>query len=203
LNRDECNKKEGESQVARVEKLILASASPRRSEILTIAGWPFEAIPADIDEQVKDSEDPVSYVERLAFEKAHTIAGRAVSGLVLGVDTIVLLDGRIIGKPESKDDAKSMLRDLRNRWHEVLSGVALLRAGTERKIITHQRTRVHFTDFSDSDIEWYVGTGEPMDKAGAYAIQGKGAIFVDRIEGDYWNIVGLPIQLVYKISSDL
>ena len=183
------------------EKLILASKSPRRAEILAAAAWPFEQMAAGIDETRYQSEDAVVYVKRLAQTKAEAVAQKIGKGLVLGADTVVVVEGEILGQPRDEEDARRMLRLLNGKWHEVLTGVAFVRAGeTNQTIVDHQSTRVRFCEMSDEEINWYVSTGEPSDKAGAYAIQGKGGIFIEKIEGDYFNIVGLPIRLVYELS---
>jgi septum formation protein len=186
------------------EKIILASKSPRRAEILRTAGWEFEAIVAAIDETRAPDEDAVSYVKRLAETKAKTVAGRVSSGLVLGADTVVVIAGEILGQPRDDEDARRMLKLLSGEWHEVLTGVALVRAGNSgEKLVEHETTRVRFAELSNQEIDWYVATGEPRDKAGAYAIQGKGGIFINEIEGDYFNIVGLPVRLVYELARRL
>jgi septum formation protein len=179
------------------EKIILASKSPRRAELLRSIGWDFECRAANIDEARRDSEDAVSYVERLAVEKAGTIAKQAADSLVLGADTVVVVEGEILGQPGDDVNARRMLTLLSGKWHEVVTGVALVR-GVE-KLVDHQITRVRFSDLSAKEIDWYVSSGEPHDKAGAYAIQGQGGIFIEGIEGDYFNIVGLPIRLVYQM----
>ena len=179
------------------EKIILASKSPRRAEILRSVGWEFETQAANIDETRHESEDAVSYVTRLAREKAATIAQRAPDGLVLGADTVVVIGEIILGQPRDDEDARRMLTLLSGKWHEVLTGVALLRG--DETLIEHESTRVRFCELSGEEIDWYVSTGEPRDKAGAYAIQGRGAIFIEGIEGDYFNIVGLPVRLVYEM----
>jgi len=180
-----------------MEKIILASKSPRRAEILRAVGWDFETRPANIDETRGDSEDAITYVKRLAREKAETIAGVDPQNLVLGADTVVVVDGEIMGQPGDDPKAQWMLKTLSGKWHEVLTGVALLRG--EQAIVDHECTRVRFADLSEEEIEWYVSTGEPHDKAGAYAIQGLGGVFIEEIEGDYFNIVGLPVRLVYEM----
>ncbi len=184
------------------EKLILASRSPRRAEILNAVGWPFEAIAADIDESVLSGEDAVTYVQRLARTKAETIAARVESGLVLGADTTVVIDNEILGQPHNDDDARRMLKLLSGRWHEVVTGVALVRAGAET-LVDHETTRVRFAELTDGEIDWYVASGEPKGKAGAYGIQGKAALFITEIEGDYFNVVGLPVRLVFEMSDKL
>ena len=185
------------------ETLVLASASPRRAEILRAVGWPFEAEAADVDEALRAGEQVVRYVERLAREKAVAVAGRRLFGLVLGADTVVVCDGEVLGKPRDEGEARRMLRRLRGRWHEVLTGVALVRAETKQAVTAHARTRVRFAQMTDAEVDWYVATGEPADKAGAYAVQGQGALFIEAIDGDYWNVVGLPIRLVYQLSAEL
>ena len=189
------------------EELLLASSSPRRAEILRAVGWPFRAFAVNIDESLKPSEQPVPYVLRLAREKdeAATQQQQSSSRLVLGADTIVVADGNMLGKPRDAEDARRMLRLLSGRWHEVLTGVALLRARehTERSATAHETTRVRFSRLSDEEIDWYVATGEPMDKAGAYAIQGRAALFIEAIDGDFWNVVGLPVRLVYKLVREM
>lgn len=184
------------------ERLWLASASPRRAEILRSVGWPFETLAVEIDESPRDGEEAAAYVERLALDKAEAAACRCSSGLVLGADTTVVADAEMLAKPLDEEDARRMLRALRARWHEVLTGVALVRVGKEARltVVAHQTTRVRFGHLSEEEIDWYVNTGEPMDKAGAYAVQGRAALFIEEIEGDYWNVVGLPIRLVYKLA---
>ena len=182
------------------EKLILASRSPRRAEILRAVGWEFTAQAANIDETRHPSENAVAYVKRLAREKANTIATTATGGIVLGADTVVVIEDEILGQPSDDADAKRMLQLLSGKWHEVLTGVALQRIGSE-PLVEYERTRVRFCEMSEEEIDWYVASGEPRDKAGAYAIQGKGGLFVEEIEGDYFNIVGLPIRLVYEMMQ--
>lgn len=182
------------------EKLILASGSPRRKELLTAAGWEFEAITAGIDESVRPDEDPSAYVQRLAREKAEAVAAKLERGLVLGADTTVVVDHQILGQPVDDRDAKRMLLLLSGKWHEVLTGVALVRVGGESRV-EYETTRVRFADMSEREIDWYVATGEARGKAGAYGIQGAAGLFIEEIQGDYFNIVGLPIRLVYELSG--
>ena len=181
------------------QKLILASKSPRRAEILRAAGWAFEAVAANIDETRHDNEDAVSYVRRLAQTKAETIAEQFPHSLVLGADTIVLIDEEILGQPGDPASAARMLKLLSGKWHEVLTGVALVRVNDPHCLVEHEVTRVRFAELSDEEISWYVATGEPLDKAGAYAIQGRAAPFIEEIQGDYFNIVGLPLRRVYRL----
>jgi septum formation protein len=184
--------------------LILASASPRRSQLLAQAGFTFQVIPAHIPEDPYPNEDPIGYVSRLAREKAqavfaqlsaHPQAGGEVA--VLGADTTVTLDNQILGKPEDPADAARMLRLLSGRTHRVITGVALVTA--EHTQVAAETTAVHFLALSDEEIAAYVATGEPMDKAGAYAIQGRAARWIPRIEGCYFNVVGLPLALVSSL----
>ena len=186
-----------------LEPLVLASASPRRAEILRSVGWPFEAAAANIDETARSEEDVSEYVERLACEKAEAVAVGRVSGLVLGADTVVAVGGEVLGKPADTEDARRMLRLLSGRWHEVLTGVAVVRAETKEVLVAHERTRVRFAAMTDAEIDWYISTGEPTDKAGAYGVQGRAALFIEEIEGDYRNIMGLPIRLVYKLMGEI
>jgi len=183
------------------EKLMLASKSPRRAEILRAVGWEFEAVAADIDETRFASEDALSYVARLARAKAEAVAGKLNEWLVLGADTVVLVDSRILGQPRDDEDARRMLQLLNGRWHEVLTGVALVRSGQALQVVVdHEITRERFAEMSADEIDGYVSSGEPMGKAGAYAIQGRAALFIEEIQGDYFNVVGLPIRLVYEMS---
>ena len=182
-------------------KLILASASPRRAEILTAVGWEFEKQIADIDEIELPDENHEDYVRRLAREKAAVIAGNHQNALVLGADTIVVIENKIIGKPKDFDDARRMLKMLSGNWHEVLTGIALVKvtAGNFETKVDLQKTRVKFAELSEAEIEFLVERGEPLDKAGAYAVQAQAALFIEKIEGDYWNVVGLPVNLVYEL----
>lgn len=189
----------------KMEKLLLASKSPRRAEILRAIGWPFEIAAVDVDESAHESEAPHAYVERLAREKATHVANnhRTENRLVLGADTIVVVGDEILGKPRDETDARRMLRLLSETgWHEVLTGIALLRSvedSDSRECVAHEKTRVRFAAMSEAEIDWYVASKEPMDKAGAYGVQGHAALFIEEIAGDYWNIVGLPVRLLYKL----
>lgn len=186
------------------EKLVLASSSSRRVEILSAVAWPFEAMAAGVDETRLASEPPVAYVTRLAKAKADAIASRLSAGLVLGADTTVVKSGELLGQPRDAEDARRMLRLLSGEWHEVLTGVALVRAGhLNNSVVDHESTRVRFAAMSEAEINWYVSTEEPMGKAGAYAVQGKAALFIEEIQGDYFNIVGLPVRLVYKLARQM
>lgn len=186
-------------------KIILASGSPRRAEILGFVGWSFEKRVADIDETEFAGEKPEDYVRRLAREKAEAVAANYENALVLGADTIVVIDNQIIGKPKDFADARRMLRMLSGNWHEVFTGVALVKVSqnqAETKVDL-QKTRVKFAALSNEEIELLIEKGEPLDKAGAYAVQAQAALFIEEIQGDYWNVVGLPINLVYKMAKSL
>jgi septum formation protein len=190
----------GVGRPAGMRPLILASSSPRRAEILTAVGWPFEAQAAHIDETRLEGEGPEDFVGRLARGKAERVAGTRLFGLVLGADTTVVVDGRILEKPRDEEDARRMLRLMSGRTHEVLTGVALVSAESGRAAVGLERTRVRFAEMTDEEIAWHVETGDVLDKAGAYAIQGRAALFIEAIEGDYWNVVGLPVRLVYELA---
>lgn len=175
--------------------LILASASPRRAEILRNAGIPFvQEVPKPVDETPKPGEPPRDYVMRLAREKAHAALGPG--RLVLAADTTVVVEGDILGKPSDTDDAVRMLRRLSGRTHDVITGICL--RDCQGQVVDAATTRVWFSDLSDQEIEVYVASGEPMDKAGAYGIQGRASKFITRVEGCYFNVMGLPVSLVYS-----
>lgn len=176
-------------------KLILASGSPRRSEIMNSVGWKFTKAIPDIDESERDGEPPADYVRRLAREKAEAVAASYPGEIVLAADTTVVIEGQIIGKPTDDADARRMLRMLSGNWHEVLTGVAVSQNGSIE--VGLQSTHVKFAHLNDAEVEFLVEKGDPLDKAGAYAVQAQAALFIEGIEGDYWNVVGLPIQLVY------
>lgn len=178
-------------------KLVLASGSPRRAEILTAVGWEFTKRIPDIDESEREGEPPEDYVVRLAAEKAAAASLGLDHEIVLAADTTVVIDGGIIGKPADHDDAVRMIGVLAGKWHEVLTGIAVVRDAKSRTGL--QRTRVKFASMSDSEIEFLAREGDPLDKAGAYAVQAQAALFIEGIEGDYWNVVGLPINMVYDL----
>jgi septum formation protein len=179
--------------------LVLASASPRRRELLTQAGFVFSVHPAHIAEDPRPGEEPLAYVTRLAREKAEEVYRELGASapeqqfVVLGADTTVTLDGHILGKPADPADAARMLRMLSGRTHQVITGVAVASAG--RTEVAAEVTAVRFLTISEGEIADYIAGGEPMDKAGAYAIQGRAARWIPRIEGCYFNVVGLPLAL--------
>ena len=211
--------------------LILASGSPRRQELLRNARIPFVVQAAAIEERVRDGELPRDCAERLAREKAVTVSRSRPADCILGADTIVVVDGNILGKPRDAADAARMLRLLSRRVHEVITGVCVVRAGVRGQGLGASKSKTHtgpalgsgdeqlttgnrqlataseitlvtMSELSDADIREYVATGEPMDKAGAYAIQGIAARWIPRIEGDYSNVVGLPVALVYRMLGE-
>ena len=192
-------------------KLILASASPRRAEILCAAGFPFEAVPTTTDESRRPGEAVDAMVERLAEAKARAAAslrGASEAAIVIGADTVVELDGDFLGKPGTPEAARAMLARLSGRSHRVLTGLALVRTmpSGEPPLTAHREveaTRVWFAPLTAEEIRDYVATREPLDKAGAYAIQGFGGRFVERIDGCYFNVVGLPLARLYRMLRDL
>jgi len=187
-------------------KLILASASPRRAEILIAAGIQFEVRASKIDESRLTGESPEAMVERLARAKAEAVArGDHSDGprIILGADTVVVVDGEILGKPGNAATARQMLLKLRGREHCVITGFALMRTPENQIRFGHETTRVWFSSMTDAEVDGYVATDEPLDKAGAYAIQGIAGRYIPRIEGCYFNVVGLPLARVWQALTDL
>ena len=195
--------------MAHNSKLILASSSPRRAEILRNAGFDFEVAPAHIDESRQPDEAAVDYVRRLAGEKARTIARQfasrhaADSAMFIAADTVVVIDNEILGKPSSAANARDMLHRLSGKTHEVCTGLAVLQGNVAAIGTALETTRVTFEPLNEKEIEDYIATGEPFDKAGAYAIQGQGGKFISRIEGCYFNVMGLPLARLYAILRNL
>jgi septum formation protein len=177
--------------------IVLASASPRRRELLGLLGLPFEVRVPDVDESVRTGEDAATYVERLARAKANEVT-RGDDDLVIAADTSVVLDGRIFGKPIDSADARSMLATLSGRSHEVMTAVAVAHGDYLTSAV--DVSTVRFAALSDRDIEWYVATGEPLDKAGAYAVQGVGGLFVAAVDGNVQSVIGLPLALVRALA---
>lgn len=182
-------------------QLVLASSSPRRREILSSLGLTFETRAADVDESLLPGEDPFDAAERLARAKAEAVARGAGDALVVAADTLVVLDGRALGKPASREDAARMLRSLSGRSHQVVTGLALTFGG--RTASGREITDVVFAAMSEKEINAYVETGEPDDKAGAYAVQGIGGLFVETVNGSPSNVVGLPVRLFYRLASEM
>ena len=174
--------------------IILASASPRRKEILENANVKFKIMSSDIEELVLEGESPCQVVMRLAFEKGIDIASKRKSDLVISADTIVVLDNTVLGKPKDEEEAKLMITNLSGRTHQVITGISLINLENDKKVIDYVISNVKFKNLSEDDINDYIKTKESLDKAGAYGIQGYGALLVEEIQGDYFNIVGLPIS---------
>lgn len=181
--------------------VILASASPRRRDLLKLIGVAHEVRPADADESYSVGEDAAAHAERLARAKAAIIAAGAHESLVIGADTIVVIDGQVLGKPRDREDAARMLRLLRGRTHIVMTAVAVAFQG--RLLSDVEKVSVTFRDLADEEIEAYIATNEPMDKAGAYGIQGYGATIVRRIEGDYFAVMGLSLVRLVALAADV
>ena len=181
--------------------IILASASPRRAEILAALGIPFEIDPARIEEDVHAGETAERAASRLAAEKAAEVAARHPGVWVLAADTLVVFDRSILGKPVDDEDARRILRLLSGKEHRVVTAVCLRRHGDPAKEIVEE-SRVRIAPLSEEEIRWYVGTGEPRDKAGAYAVQGLGARFIESVSGSYSNVMGLPARGVYRLMRD-
>lgn len=179
--------------------IILASGSPRRREILANTNAKFDVLTSDVDERIFKFEEPTQLVLRLAFEKCMDIAINNPESLVIGADTIVALDNEILGKPKNEDEAFDMLSKLSNREHQVITGMSIVNIENNKKIVDYTISNVKFKNLTDQDIRDYISTGECLDKAGSYGIQGYGALLVKEIQGDYFNIVGLPISKLSDI----
>ncbi len=181
-----------------IQKIILASGSPRRRELMTRIGLNFQYVTSDIKEDLTDDPDFGHQAMRLAAMKAYNVANIYDEAYIIGADTIVVLDGVIYGKPKDAEDAKNTLRALSGRKHQVITGVALVnkREGLCERF--YETTDVYFRKYGDDFIDWYIETEEPFDKAGSYAIQGKGCLMVEKIEGDYDNVVGLPVSRLFQ-----
>ncbi len=182
------------------DKIILASASPRRRNLLSLMGLTFEVNPSKREEVITKSE-PDAVVEELSFQKAEDIAGRTDNGLVIGSDTVVTIDGKILGKPATREEAIAMIRSLSGRVHEVYTGVTLIERENGRTVWTEtfsEKADVKVMPLSEAEIEGYVDRGESMDKAGAYGIQGYFSVFVEEIKGEYATVLGLPVAGLYR-----
>lgn len=181
--------------------LYLASSSPRRSEILKMAGYEFTAEPANVSETVLRGTPPIQIVEQLSARKAETLAKLHPDDTILAADTIVVFKGRILGKPKDMEMAKAMLKVLSGNVHQVYTGYTIIYG--KKFYCSHEVTSVEFYPLTQKEIEDYVATGEPLDKAGSYGIQGRGALFVKRINGDFYNVVGLPIAKINRILQSM
>ena len=178
------------------ESFVLASLSPRRRELLGGLGLKFEVIPSGIDELEGDGESPRDHSLRLSFEKASHVAERCPDSWILGADTIVIIDGRILGKPENRDHAEKMLHTLSGREHQVITGFSLINKKSNIRLSDAVESTVRFKELHTDEIKWYLSTEEPYDKAGAYAVQGKAAFFIQEIHGSCTNVIGLPLTEV-------
>jgi septum formation protein len=176
-----------------VKNLILASSSPRRAELLKQIGLDFQIMVCNVDETLPPGMSPPELVEFLAERKAMEVARNLHDGIVLGADTVVVRQGQVLGKPRSEEEAFSMLLKLQGSTHDVYTGVALIDVRSGRKLVEHEKTRVFFRTMEEEEIRRYVASGEPLDKAGAYGVQGLAAIFINKLEGCYTNVVGLPL----------
>ena len=186
------------------KKLILASASPRRKELLDQVGIKYEVLPSNVEEHIEDMEGtPAEKAEKLAYLKARDVASKLKDCLVLGADTIVVVDNEVLGKPKDLDDAKSMLSRLSGKEHQVITGVALIDTNKNIELVSHETTSVKFRKLTSRMINSYLAAQEPMGKAGAYAIQGFGALLIEGINGCYSNVVGLPLTKLSKMIESL
>jgi septum formation protein len=182
-------------------RIILASQSPRRRDLLTLIGIRHDVLPADLDETMLPGEEPAAHAERLARAKAEQLARQHPDAVVVGSDTIVVIDDVVLGKPRDAAEARRMLRQLSGRSHTVMTAVAVARGG--RTVSAVELVGVTFRSLSDAEIDAYIDTGEPMDKAGAYGIQGYGAVIVERIEGDYFAVMGLALGVLVKLLREV
>jgi septum formation protein len=196
-------KDEALARVDSMKSLVLASHSPRRRELLEKLGLPYSVLQVDIDEKFLPGESIEAGVQRLAAEKAFACSSNRSEGVVIGCDTVVAVDDQVLGKPQDSAEARSMLRTLSGRSHQVISGVAVLDAKSGALMTAYERTIVYFQPLLEEEIEAYVASGEPLDKAGAYAIQGKAARFIPRIEGCYYNVVGLPLHCLASLLKKM
>lgn len=184
-----------------MKKLILASASPRRKDLLKSINLDFDIIPSNIEEDIKEKPFSYSLIENLALEKAQDVVKKIKEkAIIIGSDTVVVINNKILGKPKDKIDAKNMLKELSGQAHEVISAIAIIDTDTQKKLCSSVKSKVIFRDVSEKEIENYINTGEPMDKAGSYGIQGQASVFVKSIEGCYNNIVGIS---TYKLAEML
>lgn len=187
-----------DGQVTR--RLILASASPRRRQLLAQMGYSFTVDPAHIDEEAVEAKGPAALAEKLALIKARSVAERQTApSLVIGADTIVVSRGRVLGKPSDEGEAAAMLRRLSGAWHRVITGVALVETVSGRHLVSHETTAVRFAPMTERDILDYLKTGDSMDKAGAYGIQGRAGMYIPRIRGCYFNVMGLPLHKLHTL----
>lgn len=186
-----------------MRKIILASGSPRRKQILEQVGLNFIVEVSDYEEKSIPGVSPSEFVETLSLEKANAVAKNHNDAIIIGADTIVVLNSQILGKPKTKQDAREMLKKLSGNTHSVFTGFTIIDTVNKRTITNHVETKIRFKNLSEEEIRAYIETGEPMDKAGAYGVQDKGALFVEHIEGDYSSVMGLPIVKIFEILKEL
>jgi len=186
-----------------MRKIILASSSPRRKQILKQVGLDFVVEVSDYEEKSLPGVIPSEFVETLSLGKAKAVAKNHNNAIIIGADTIVVLDNQILGKPKTKEDAKEMLKKLSGNTHSVFTGFTIIDTKNKKTITNHVETKIKFKNLSDEEILGYVETGEPMDKAGAYGVQDRGALFVEHIEGDYSSVTGLPIVKIFEVLKTL
>ncbi len=185
-------------------RIILASSSPRRKKLLAQMGLQFEVIPSECKEKFLPEQSPAEIATKLALDKAKNVSARIQEpALVIGADTIVVRENKILGKPKDKDEAYSMLCQLQGQVHQVITGLAVIDTQSGRCLTGYERTQVELAPLTPQEIKWYISTGEPMDKAGAYAIQGFGGILIKRISGCYYNVVGLPIHRLWVMLKQM
>lgn len=176
-------------------RIVLASASPRRKKLLAEIGLEFDVVPSNAEESSDLSKMPIEeLVQKNALMKARAVAGNFPEALVIGCDTDIFFKGKLVGKPKNAEDAKKILKEFSNKWHSIVSGIAIINTKTGREITGFEKTNVKVKKLSEKEIAKYIETGEPLDKAGAYGIQGKGRFLIERFEGSYSNIVGLPLE---------
>ncbi len=180
-----------------MKKIILASSSPRRKQLLEMIGLQFDVVPSDYEEDMSLKLEPAELAKHLSLKKGETVAKKFPHALIISADTFVLLNGRLFGKAKNAEHAKKMLKELSGKPHLVITGFAIIDTDNKRTVNKHVSTKVWVKDLSDEEIEWYIETGEPIGAAGAYFIQNKGSILIEKIEGDYFNIVGMPIFSLY------
>jgi len=185
------------------DQLILASASPRREELLSLAGISFQVMPSEVSEETVEDESPEEHVLRLSEAKAAFVAGLYPEAWVLGADTVVIIDGEVLGKPTRREEARVMMHKLSGRTHQVITGFALLKATTKSRVRKAVTSAVTFREMTAEEVEWYIETEEPYDKAGGYAIQGQAALFIREISGSHTNVIGLPICEVIEALREV
>ena len=186
-----------------MKKIVLASKSPRRKELLESIGINFTVHSSDAEEEFNNDALPWEVVEQLALMKAESISFHYNDAIIIGADTIVVYEDTILGKPKNEMEAFNMLKQLQGQVHQVFSGLALINTSTGVFLVSHRMTKVHMYPLTDDEIHFYISTNEPMDKAGSYGIQGIGSLFIEKIEGDYYNVVGLPLSLLRQLLTSL